>query len=120
MVNTTQVNQLETELSNLKMGDFDMVEEYIARFKNLKVDIIQAGGKGKSDPKLVSIVLNNLSPTFKSFALIFYNIPLFVKDLVTPTLEEVFSNLIQHQVTLRNMGELPPKIKPIQRYLNPS
>jgi hypothetical protein len=60
-MNTTQVNQLEIELSNLKMGDFNMVEEYIARFKNLKADIIQAGGKGKSNSELVSIVLNNLS-----------------------------------------------------------
>jgi hypothetical protein len=71
MVNTTQVNQLEIELSNLKMGDFNTGEEYITRFKNLKANIIQAGGKCKSDPELVSIVLNNLYPLFKSFALIF-------------------------------------------------
>jgi DUF438 domain-containing protein len=39
-MNTTQVNQLETKLSNLKMVDFRGVKEYIARFKNLKSDII--------------------------------------------------------------------------------
>jgi hypothetical protein len=118
-VNTTQVKQLETELSNLKMDDFDMVEEYIAKFKNLKVDIIQAKGKGRLDLELVSIVLNNLSPTFNYFFLIFYNITLFVKDPVTPTLEEIFSNLIQYQATLRNMDELPSDIKPIQRLSQP-
>jgi hypothetical protein len=131
MMNTTQRNPLETKLSNLKMSDFNTTKEYIARFKSLKADIIQGEGKGKSDSKHVCIVLNNLSPAFKSFALIFYNIPLFVKDNVTPTLEEVFSNLIQHQVTLRNMVEptppihpYPKKIKPIQNLsqplLNPS
>jgi len=86
------------------MGHFDMVEEYITTFKTLKPNIIQARGKGKLDLKLVSIILNNLSLAFKYFPLIFYNIPLFAKDLVTPTLEEVSLNLIQHQVTLRNMG----------------
>jgi hypothetical protein len=30
------------------MGDFDIVEEYIARFKNLKDDIIIERGKEKS------------------------------------------------------------------------
>jgi hypothetical protein len=93
-MNTTQINRLETELSNLKMGDFDNIEEYIVRFKNLKVDIITSGGKVKSNSKYVSIVLNNLSPVFKSFAIIFYSIPLFMKNYKTPSLEEVFSNLI--------------------------
>jgi hypothetical protein len=41
-VNTTQINRLETELSNLKMEDFATVEEYISRFKNLKENILQA------------------------------------------------------------------------------
>jgi hypothetical protein len=43
-MNTTQVNRLEIEISNLKVGDFDSVEEYIARFKTLKDDIITLGG----------------------------------------------------------------------------
>jgi hypothetical protein len=47
MVNTTKVNLLESKLSNLKMGDFDIVKEWIVRFKNLNTNIIQAGGKGK-------------------------------------------------------------------------
>jgi hypothetical protein len=103
MVNTTQVNQPDTELSNLKMGDFNTIEEYNARFKNLKDDIIQ-GGKGKTDPELASIALNNLSniQIFRSFG---HSISLLVKDPVTHNLEKVFINLFQHQVTLRNMGE---------------
>ena len=84
------------------MCDFDISGEYIARLKNLKDDIIQVGGKGKSNPKLVSIVLNNLSQTFKFFSLIFNKIKsLFIKDLVTRTLEEVSYNIIYHQITLR-------------------
>jgi len=61
---------------------------YIARFKNLKDKIIQDEGKGKSNLKLVSIVLNNISPTSKYFSLIFYTIPLFFKGHLTPILEE--------------------------------
>jgi hypothetical protein len=45
VVNTSQVNQPETELSNLKMVDFVSVKEYIARFKNLKANIITSSGK---------------------------------------------------------------------------
>jgi len=61
IVNTTQVNQLEIELSNLKMEDFDTIVEYVARFKKLKDDIIQVEGNDKIDLKLVSVVLNDLS-----------------------------------------------------------
>lgn len=43
-VNTTQVNRLETSLSDLKMADFSIVGEYIARFKNLKAGIVTFGG----------------------------------------------------------------------------
>jgi len=32
-VNTTQVNWIETYLSNLKMADFSIIDEYIARFQ---------------------------------------------------------------------------------------
>jgi hypothetical protein len=46
-MNTIEVNGLEIELSNLKMVDFAIVEEYISRFKNLKVDILISSGKGK-------------------------------------------------------------------------
>lgn len=38
----TKANKLETKLSNLKMGDIDMVKEDIARFKNMNANIIQA------------------------------------------------------------------------------
>jgi hypothetical protein len=38
------------------------IEGYITRFKNLNADIIQVGGKDKSNPEPVSIVLNNISP----------------------------------------------------------
>jgi hypothetical protein len=68
-------------------------------------DVITFGGKERSDSKSVSIVLNNLSLAFKSFASMFYSVPLFIKGATTHSLEEVFSNLIQHQVTLRNMWE---------------
>jgi hypothetical protein len=50
-VNTTQVNQLDTELSNLKIDDFTSIEEYIASSKNLKADIITSNYKEKSDSK---------------------------------------------------------------------
>jgi hypothetical protein len=108
-VNTTQINKLKTKLSNLKMGDFESIEEYIGRFKNLKVDIITSGGKAKTYSEYVSIVLNNLSSAFKSFAIIFYSIPLFVKGYTTPSLRRFLLILSKHQVTLRNMGELPPQ-----------
>jgi hypothetical protein len=82
--------------------------------KNLKDDMIILEGKGKSYSEYTSIVINNLSLVFKSFTIIFYNIPLFMKNYKIPSLEKVFSNLIQCQVTLRNMGELQHEIKPIQ------
>lgn len=72
IVNTTKVNWLENKFSNLKMGDFNIVEDYIARFRNLNFGIITSGGKEKPDSEYVSIVLNNLSPAYKSFAIIFY------------------------------------------------
>jgi len=50
-VNTTQVNQLDTELSNLKIDDFTSIEEYIASSKNIKADIITSNCKEKSDSK---------------------------------------------------------------------
>jgi len=43
------------------MGDFNIIEVYIARFKNLKADTVQVGGKRKTDPELVNIALNDLS-----------------------------------------------------------
>lgn len=92
-MNTTQVNQLEIELSNLKMEDFDTIVEYVARFKKMKDDIIQVEGNDKIDLKLVSVVLNDFL-YIQSFAFIFDSILLFFKDLVTPTLEDVFYNLI--------------------------
>jgi hypothetical protein len=73
-VNTTPINILETELSNLKMGDFESVEKYIVRFKTPKVDIITSRGRTKTNSEYVSIVLNNLSSIFKSFSTIFYSI----------------------------------------------
>lgn len=69
----------ETPSSNLKMDDFDTIEEYIARLKNLKSDIITSSGKEKSDSKYVSIHLNNLSLAFKYFSIIFFSIPLSIK-----------------------------------------
>lgn len=38
-VNTTQINRLETKLSNVKMEDIATMEEYISRLKNLKENI---------------------------------------------------------------------------------
>jgi hypothetical protein len=90
------------------MANFASIKEYIARFKNLKADIITSGGKEKSDSEYVSIVLNNLSPAFKNFAIIFYNIPLFIKAPVSPSLEDVFSNLIQASSHLEEFGRTTP------------
>lgn len=91
IVNTTKANGLENELLNLKMGDFDNFEGYIKRFKNLKSNIITSRQKKvKSISEYVSIAFNNLSPTFKSFVVIFYSIPLFMKNYKTPSLEEAF------------------------------
>jgi hypothetical protein len=85
--------------------------------------------KENIDSKYVKIVLNNRSLAFKSFAIILYNILLFVRGYTTLSLDEYFFNLIQHQVNLRNMGELPspppvptiapPDMNPIQRLLQP-
>jgi hypothetical protein len=90
IVNTTLVIRLETELSNLKMGDFDNVEEYIPNFENLKADSITSNSKAKLDPKHTSTSLKNISPASKSFVIIFYFIPLFVKGYDTPYLEDIF------------------------------
>lgn len=62
---------------------------------NLKTDIILSGGTEKSDSEYVSIVLNNLS-CIKNFDIIFYNILLSIKAAISPPLEDIFSNLIQH------------------------
>lgn len=53
----------------------------------------------------------NLHSTSFPYIQIFYSISLFIKG-VTTTLDNVFSNQIQHQVTLKNRGELALKIKP--------
>jgi hypothetical protein len=45
--NSSQVHRLETKLSNLQMADFATIEEYIARFKNLKADILTSRGNVK-------------------------------------------------------------------------
>jgi hypothetical protein len=89
------------------MNNFNIVDDCIARFKILKSNIIIVGGKTKSDPEYVSIVLNNLSPTFKTFSIISYNIPFFVKGATS--LKKIFSNPIQHQIILRNINELSPR-----------
>jgi hypothetical protein len=47
---STQIIKLEIELSNLKIADFAIVEEYISRFKNLKVNILTSCGKGRNEP----------------------------------------------------------------------
>jgi len=52
------------------MGDLNTNEEYVARFKNLRFNIIKSGGKTKSDLEYVSIVLDNLSLAFKSFCIL--------------------------------------------------
>jgi hypothetical protein len=113
-VNTTQVNRLETELSNLKVVDFTIIDEYISNFKNLKVDILTSSGKGKIDIEYINIVLNNLSSTFKKESIIYHSIPLFIPTPTLPTLDNVFFNLIQYQHTLRNLREpTPPRACPL-------
>jgi hypothetical protein len=76
------------------MVDFAIVEDYISRFKNLKVDILTSGGKGKVNPKYISVVLDNHFLAFKKFSIIFYSIPFFNPNLTSPTLEDIFCNLI--------------------------
>jgi hypothetical protein len=70
------------------MADFASIKEYIARLKNLKVDICTFGGQKKLDSEYVSIVLINLSK-FKNFAMVFKTF-LFMKALVSPSLQDVF------------------------------
>lgn len=93
-VNTTQVSRLETELPNLKMVGFATIDEYIARFKNLKVNILASSGKFKTDTEYISTILNNLSSAFKDFAIIYYSITLFIPTPTFPTLDNVFFDLI--------------------------
>ena len=57
--------------------------EYIARFKKLKVGIIIYVGKEKSNLKYVSIVLYNLSPTFKNVSIVSYSTSLFLNPCFT-------------------------------------
>lgn len=78
------------------------------KVQDLKADTITFDDNAKTISKYVSIILNNFSLAFKSFAIIFYSIPLFIKGYITPSLEDFFGNLIEQQVTLRNMGELTP------------
>jgi hypothetical protein len=75
------------------MVDFASVDKYIARFKNLKADIITSNGQGKKDSKYINVVMNNLSPAFKNFAIISYSVPLFIKTPTSPSLEDVFLTL---------------------------
>lgn len=51
-------------LTKCKMAASGSFEEYIARFRNLKIDILTFGGK-----EYVSIILNNLCPTVMNHCL---------------------------------------------------
>ena len=48
-MNTTQINIIETNLSNNKMCDFESTEEYVGMFNTLKDDIITLVGREKID-----------------------------------------------------------------------
>jgi hypothetical protein len=88
-MNTTQINRLETNLSNLKMVGFTTIEEYISKFNNMKANILTSNGNGKMDPNYINIVPYNLSSTFKTW-LSFFMTFLFLFQNLIPLLWKTF------------------------------
>lgn len=63
-VNNSLKTGLKIELSIIRLGNFESVEKLKANISTIEV-------KEKTDSKYLLIVLNNLSSTFKFFAIIF-------------------------------------------------
>eukprot|EP01018_Ginkgo_biloba_P011892 Gb_23557 [translate_table: standard] len=103
--------QLERRLLKLSANDFDQIEDFISKLKELRHQVVECGHK-KSDKHMVFIILQSLPEAYEVLVFTFPSTKsMFGKIFEEPSLDELCTLLIGEQDKLMLMGRLRSKKK---------
>jgi hypothetical protein len=102
--NEIQAHQLENQLISLNPNDFSCIEDYLSKFKTLRL-LLEECNIPKKDDQCIYVILAKLGSAYSIFVSTFHSTRESLGDAYkTPTLEYFCDSLIREKDKLLHLG----------------